>query len=60
VPWLETGENGVREFIKRLVFDALIGNADMHLKNWSLIYTGRTDAAAVPPAMTSYRRSSIS
>ena len=43
VLWLETGEAGVREFIKRLVFNALIGNADMHLKNWSLIYrNGRT------------------
>ncbi len=43
VLWLETGEAGIREFIKRLVFNALIGNADMHLKNWSLIYPdGRT------------------
>jgi serine/threonine-protein kinase HipA len=43
VLWLETGEVGVREFVKRLVFNALIGNADMHLKNWSLIYPdGRT------------------
>lgn len=38
VLWLETGEAGVREFIRRLVFNTLIGNADMHLKNWSLIY----------------------
>lgn len=43
VLWLETGEAGVREFIRRLVFNTLIGNADMHLKNWSLIYRdGRT------------------
>lgn len=43
VLWLETGEAGVREFIPRLVFNTLIGNADMHLKNWSLIYRdGRT------------------
>lgn len=43
VIWLETGEDGVREFIRRLVFNTLIGNADMHLKNWSLIYPdGRT------------------
>lgn len=43
VLWLETGETGVREFIRRLVFNVLIGNADMHLKNWSLIYRdGRT------------------
>jgi len=26
------------EFMRRLVFSALIGNGDMHLKNWSLIY----------------------
>lgn len=38
VLWLETGEAGVREFLRRLVFNTLIGNADMHLKNWSLIY----------------------
>lgn len=38
VLWLETGEPGAREFIRRLVFNTLIGNADMHLKNWSLIY----------------------
>ena len=38
VVWRETGEAGLVEFIRRLVFSALIGNADMHLKNWSLIY----------------------
>jgi serine/threonine-protein kinase HipA len=38
VLWLETGEAGITEFIRRLVFNALIGNADMHLKNWSLLY----------------------
>jgi serine/threonine-protein kinase HipA len=43
VLWLEAGEEGVREFIRRLIFNTLIGNADMHLKNWSLIYPdGRT------------------
>lgn len=47
VLWLETGEAGVREFIRRLVFNTLIGNADMHLKNWSLIYRdGRTPELA--------------
>jgi len=45
----ETGDEGVREFIKRLVFNALIGNADMHLKNWSLIYPGGR-AAVIAPA----------
>jgi len=43
VLWRETGEPGYAEFVRRLVFSALIGNADMHLKNWSLIYRdGRT------------------
>ena len=40
VLWIETGEAGIREFITRLIFNTLIGNADMHLKNWSLIYPG--------------------
>jgi serine/threonine-protein kinase HipA len=34
-------EADVAEFIRRLVFSTLIGNADMHLKNWSLIYPDR-------------------
>jgi len=38
VVWRETGEAGLVAFVRRLVFSALIGNADMHLKNWSLIY----------------------
>lgn len=38
VLWIETGADGVAEFIRRLVFNTLIGNADMHLKNWSLLY----------------------
>jgi serine/threonine-protein kinase HipA len=47
VLWRETGEPGYVEFVRRLVFSALIGNADMHLKNWSLIYRdGRTPSLA--------------
>jgi serine/threonine-protein kinase HipA len=36
------------EFVRRLAFTALIGNGDMHLKNWSMIYLGdgRTPAFA--------------
>ena len=34
----ESGVGEVMELVKRLVFTVLIGNADMHLKNWSLIY----------------------
>jgi serine/threonine-protein kinase HipA len=34
----ETGDAGTFEFVRRLVFSVLIGNADMHLKNWSVLY----------------------
>lgn len=34
----ETDERSINEFIRRLTFSIIIGNADMHLKNWSLIY----------------------
>ncbi|MBI4877572.1 MAG: HipA domain-containing protein [Acidobacteria bacterium] len=45
VLWAETGEAGTYEFVRRLVFSVLIGNGDMHLKNWSLLYPdGRTPA----------------
>jgi len=36
--WTLTGEAGLRDFIRRLTFTTLIGNGDMHLKNWSFIY----------------------
>lgn len=32
------GEDALREFVGRLIFIALSGNSDAHLKNWSLIY----------------------
>lgn len=35
---IESGDADVAEFIRRLVFSTLIGNTDMHLKNWSLLY----------------------
>lgn len=44
----EVGDAGAAEFIRRLVFSALIGNGDMHLKNWSLIYPDRRSAALSP------------
>lgn len=44
----ETGEADIAEFIRRLTFNVLIGNADMHLKNWSLIYPDRRQAALAP------------
>lgn len=45
---IETDENDVREFVRRLVFNMLIGNADMHLKNWSLIYPDRRNPHLAP------------
>ena len=45
--WTLTGETGLIDFIKRLVVTILIGNGDMHLKNWSLFYPdGRTPKLA--------------
>lgn len=35
----ECGEQDFIEYIRRLVFTVMIGNGDMHLKNWSLLYT---------------------
>lgn len=44
---IETGDADVAEYIRRLVFNTLIGNADMHLKNWSVLYPdGRTPVLA--------------
>ena len=45
---METTDDDIAEFIRRLVFNTLIGNADMHLKNWSLIYRDRQTAALAP------------
>jgi len=45
---IEGQENDVAEFIRRLVFNTLIGNADMHLKNWSLIYRDKRSASIAP------------
>ena len=43
VLWAETGPEDTFEFVRRLIFSVLIGNGDMHLKNWSLLYpNGRT------------------
>jgi serine/threonine-protein kinase HipA len=48
VIWSEVGEKGIIEFIRRFVFNALIGNGDMHLKNWSLIYPNKKEAELAP------------
>jgi len=45
--WALLGEKGLTEFIRRVIFNTAIGNADMHLKNWSLVYrNGRTPELA--------------
>ena len=44
----ECADTDVAEFVRRLTFSSLIGNADMHLKNWSLLYPDRRHAALAP------------
>lgn len=44
----EAGLDDALELIRRLTFNTLIGNGDMHLKNWSLIYPDRRNAALAP------------
>lgn len=44
----EVGLSGLTDFIRRFVFNALIGNGDMHLKNWSLIYPNGRKAKLAP------------
>jgi len=48
VLWAEAGDAAVWEFVRRLVFSVLIGNADMHLKNWSLLYPDRRTPVLSP------------
>lgn len=45
---IEGQEEDIAEFTRRLVFNTLIGNADMHLKNWSLIYKDKRTASIAP------------
>ena len=42
------GEDDLREFVRRLVFLALSGNADAHHKNWSLLYPNGVGARLSP------------
>ena len=48
VLWAEAGEDAMVEFVRRLVFSVVIGNADMHLKNWSLLYPDRRKPVLSP------------
>ena len=45
---IETDEQSVVELVRRLTYSVLIGNGDMHLKNWSLIYPDRRNALLAP------------
>lgn len=45
---IECTQDDISEFIRRLTFTMLIGNADMHLKNWSLIYPDSRVAKLAP------------
>ena len=38
----------LREFVRRLTFNLIIGNGDAHLKNWSLIYRDRRQPTLSP------------
>ncbi|MGC8486117.1 MAG: type II toxin-antitoxin system HipA family toxin [Candidatus Baltobacteraceae bacterium] len=42
------GFTHAREFVRRLTFNAMIGNGDMHLKNFSLIYRNGRDPELAP------------
>lgn len=44
----ESGDEDIAEFIRRATFKVLIGNGDMHLRNWSLIYRDRQRAELSP------------
>ena len=44
----ESDHGDIAEFIRRLTFNTLIGNGDMHLKNWSLMYPDNRHARLSP------------
>ncbi len=48
VLWAETGQETTYEFVKRVVFSVVMGNADMHLKNWTLLYPDRRTPVLSP------------
>lgn len=45
---IEGQDDDITELTRRLVFNTLIGNADMHLKNWSVIYKDKRTASIAP------------
>lgn len=44
------GAEALHEFIRRLVFSVLVGNGDMHLKNWAVLY----EAGSIPKLAPMY------
>jgi len=48
VLWAEAGQETTYAFVKRVVFSVVMGNADMHLKNWSLLYPDRRKPVLSP------------
>jgi serine/threonine-protein kinase HipA len=46
--WRLLDEAQLAEFVRRLIFNAAIGNNDMHLKNWSLIYPDGSNPRLAP------------
>jgi serine/threonine-protein kinase HipA len=42
------GEDDFREYIRRLAFMVLSGNADAHLKNWALVYPNGVSPRLAP------------
>jgi serine/threonine-protein kinase HipA len=42
------GPEDLQEFVRRIVFCILVGNTDVHLKNWSLVYPDRQSAHLSP------------
>mgnify|MGYP003653654347 FL=1 len=44
----EGNDADIIEYVRRLTFNMLIGNADMHMKNWSLIYPDRRHVSLAP------------
>ena len=44
----EGSPEDLNEFIRRVTFSMIIGNGDMHLKNWSLVYPDRRNVSLAP------------
>jgi len=42
------GPEDLQEFVRRIVFCILVGNTDVHLKNWSLVYPDQRSARLSP------------